>query len=98
MLKFGTDGVRGVANADLTPELALALGRAAARVLGGQTEIQANGFGMPDMKVAVGFGRKARDDTAAVFPGSAVRCDDLTDEIGCTGSFRHGPSVASRCS
>ncbi|HEY3000184.1 MAG TPA: phosphoglucosamine mutase [Acidimicrobiales bacterium] len=35
MLKFGTDGVRGVANAELTPELALALGRAAARVLGG---------------------------------------------------------------
>src|SRR5215510_12944666 len=35
MLKFGTDGVRGVANAELTPELALALGRAAARVLEG---------------------------------------------------------------
>ena len=35
MLKFGTDGVRGVANAELTPELALALGRAAARVLDG---------------------------------------------------------------
>ena len=34
-LKFGTDGVRGVANAELTPELTLALGRAAARVLGG---------------------------------------------------------------
>jgi phosphoglucosamine mutase len=34
MLKFGTDGVRGVANVDLTPELVLALGRAAARVLG----------------------------------------------------------------
>ena len=33
-LKFGTDGVRGVANTELTPELALALGRAAARVLG----------------------------------------------------------------
>jgi phosphoglucosamine mutase len=32
-LKFGTDGVRGVANVDLTPELVLALGRAAARVL-----------------------------------------------------------------
>lgn len=28
---FGTDGVRGVANVDLTPELALSLGRAAAR-------------------------------------------------------------------
>lgn len=36
MLKFGTDGVRGVANSELTPELALALGRAAARVLGGE--------------------------------------------------------------
>src|SRR3954464_2485592 len=33
-LSFGTDGVRGVANAELTPELVLALGRAAARVLG----------------------------------------------------------------
>ncbi|HEX4866954.1 MAG TPA: phosphoglucosamine mutase [Acidimicrobiales bacterium] len=33
MLKFGTDGVRGVANQELTPELVLALGRAAARVL-----------------------------------------------------------------
>lgn len=33
---FGTDGVRGVANVDLTPELAFALGRAAAHVLGAQ--------------------------------------------------------------
>ena len=33
-LKFGTDGVRGVANEELTPELVVALGRAAARVLG----------------------------------------------------------------
>jgi phosphoglucosamine mutase len=32
-LKFGTDGLRGVANAELTPELVLALGRAAARVI-----------------------------------------------------------------
>ena len=35
MLRFGTDGIRGVANVDLTPEVVLALGRAAARVLGG---------------------------------------------------------------
>ena len=34
-LRFGTDGVRGLANAELTPELVLALGRAAARVFGG---------------------------------------------------------------
>jgi len=32
---FGTDGVRGVANKDLTPELAMRLGRAAGDVLGG---------------------------------------------------------------
>jgi phosphoglucosamine mutase len=31
---FGTDGVRGLANVELTPEYALVLGRAAARVLG----------------------------------------------------------------
>jgi len=39
LLSFGTDGVRGVANADLTPELALALGRASARVLGGDAVV-----------------------------------------------------------
>ncbi|HEY7107642.1 MAG TPA: phosphoglucosamine mutase [Acidimicrobiia bacterium] len=33
-LRFGTDGVRGVANSELTVELVTALGRAAARVLG----------------------------------------------------------------
>ena len=36
-LKFGTDGVRGLANGELTPELALTLGRSAARILGGGT-------------------------------------------------------------
>jgi phosphoglucosamine mutase len=35
---FGTDGVRGLANADLTPELALALGRAAVGVLHDQAQ------------------------------------------------------------
>jgi phosphoglucosamine mutase len=33
-LRFGTDGIRGLANRELTPELVTALGRAAARVLG----------------------------------------------------------------
>jgi phosphoglucosamine mutase len=33
-LRFGTDGVRGAANTQLTPELALALGRATVAVLG----------------------------------------------------------------
>jgi phosphoglucosamine mutase len=34
-LSFGTDGVRGVANRELTVELVTAIGRAAVRVLGG---------------------------------------------------------------
>jgi phosphoglucosamine mutase len=34
-MRFGTDGVRGVANTDLTASFALDLGRAAARILGG---------------------------------------------------------------
>jgi len=33
IVKFGTDGVRGVANDDLTPEMAFAIGRAGATVL-----------------------------------------------------------------
>jgi phosphoglucosamine mutase len=35
-LRFGTDGIRGDAEADLTSDLVVALGRAAARVLGGE--------------------------------------------------------------
>ncbi len=38
-MKFGTDGVRGVANTDLTAGFALNLGRAAARVLGGSEAV-----------------------------------------------------------
>ena len=38
-LRFGTDGVRGLANAELTPELTLALGRAAAQVFGAETAV-----------------------------------------------------------
>lgn len=36
-LRFGTDGVRGVANAQLSPEFVLALGRAAALAFGAST-------------------------------------------------------------
>ncbi len=35
---FGTDGVRGVANSELTPELAFKLGRFGGYVLANQTE------------------------------------------------------------
>jgi phosphoglucosamine mutase len=36
-VRFGTDGIRGLANVELTPELALAIGRAAARHLPSET-------------------------------------------------------------
>ena len=39
-LRFGTDGVRGVANVELTSELVTALGRAAARVLGSDAAVR----------------------------------------------------------
>jgi len=35
---FGTDGVRGVANSELTPDLAFKLGRAAALYFGRETK------------------------------------------------------------
>ncbi|MDQ2728392.1 MAG: phosphoglucosamine mutase [Actinomycetota bacterium] len=38
-LRFGTDGVRGVAGSELTPELVLALGRAAGRVVVGDSQV-----------------------------------------------------------
>ena len=38
-MKFGTDGVRGIANTDLTAAFALDLGRAAARVLDGREAV-----------------------------------------------------------
>ena len=36
-VRFGTDGIRGLANVEVTPELALAVGRAAARHLPSET-------------------------------------------------------------
>jgi phosphoglucosamine mutase len=36
-LQFGTDGIRGIANREVTPELVTALGRAAVQVLGADT-------------------------------------------------------------
>ena len=60
---FGTDGVRGLANADLTPELALALGRAAVGVLISERQ---SGSGRP----AVVVGRDPR--TSGVLLESAL--------------------------
>ena len=46
----------------------------------GETEIQGDGFCMPDVQVAVGLGRKARDHLR-VTALLQVSVDDLGDEV-----------------
>ena len=78
-LKFGTDGVRGVANTELTPELALAFGRAAARVLGTGT--------------AFAVGRDTRRSgplLEAAFVAGLARPRASTPS--CSASYRRPPS------
>jgi len=50
-------------------------------VLERHAEIQADGLGMADVQIAVGFGREARDDLAAILAGAVVLRDDLADEV-----------------
>ena len=45
-----------------------------------QTEVQADGFGMADMQVAVGFGREAGLD-GGVFTAFEIVFDDGADEM-----------------
>ena len=63
---------------------------AAAVILGRQREIQADGFGVADMQVAVGFWWKACGDFAVVFMVGEVVGDDVTDEIGWNEGFVAG--------
>ena len=51
-----------------------------------EAEIQTNRFGMSQMQIAVGLGRKARDDAAAVLAGRPVVGDDLANEMIDQGS------------
>ena len=76
-LSFGTDGVRGVANAELTPELVLALGRAAARVLGAGPLARSAGTPRsgPMLEAALAAGLAAEgasSSTLGVLPTPAV--------------------------
>ena len=50
--------------------------------LGGQAEIQADGFGVADVQIAVRLGRKARVHAAAELAGLQVVEDDVANEIG----------------
>ena len=47
----------------------------------GQAEIQADGLGVTDVQVTVGFGRKTGDDLALALSGGPVGVDDLPDKM-----------------
>ncbi|HMC67616.1 MAG TPA: phosphoglucosamine mutase, partial [Mycobacteriales bacterium] len=86
-LRFGTDGVRGVANLDLTPELVTAFGRAAARVLdcnqfviGRDTRVSG-----PMLEVALAAGLASEGvtvSTMGVVPTPAVAWTAAHERVG----------------
>jgi len=99
-MKFGTDGVRGVANSELTAEFALRLGRAAARVLstgdaptvviGGDTRISTP---MLEAALAAGFAAEGVDvRRLGVVPTPAVAfAAQRTGGMGAMVSASHNP-------
>lgn len=99
-MKFGTDGVRGVANSELTAEFALRLGRAAARVLstgdaptvviGGDTRISTP---MLEAALAAGFAAEGVDvRRLGVVPTPAVAfAAQRTGAMGAMVSASHNP-------
>src|SRR5215470_3283898 len=52
-----------------------------AAILCGEAEIEADGFGMPDVKVAIGLWWEASNHSPAILAATAVLHDDLTQEI-----------------
>ena len=99
-MKFGTDGVRGVANSELTAEFALRLGRAAARllstgdaptvVIGGDTRISTP---MLEAALAAGFAAEGVDvRRLGVVPTPAVAfAAQRTGAMGAMVSASHNP-------
>ena len=53
----------------------------AAGIFGGDAEVQADGFGVADVQVAVGFRRKAGNDAAAILVGLQVGLNDAADKV-----------------
>ncbi len=81
---FGTDGVRGLANRDVTPELALGLGVAAARVLADEPASETSGLlGKSHHRPRAVVGRDPRASgeflSAAVAAGLASAGIDVLD-------------------
>ena len=45
------------------------------------TEVHADGLGVPDVEIAVGLWWEARLDASIILPGTKVALDDLLDEV-----------------
>ena len=99
---FGTDGIRGEANRDLTPELALKLGRAGIRALGGGgcrvivgRDTRVSGMMLESALVAGMLAEKADVLLAGVIPSPAVAflTEDLGTDVGVVISASHNPFV-----
>ena len=96
-LRFGTDGVRGVANRDLTAELVLGLGRAAARVLGPHRFVVGRDTRLsgPLLQAALSAGLAAEGATVvdlAVAPTPAVAFASASENCpGAVISASHNP-------
>jgi phosphoglucosamine mutase len=95
--RFGTDGVRGVANAELSPELVLALGRAAARVLPAATFVVGRDTRrsgpMLQAALAAGLAGEGADVVdAGVLPTPAIAWLSATRDLpGAVISASHNP-------
>ncbi len=96
-MRFGTDGIRGLANRDLTPELALLLGRAAARVLGPGPFVVGRDTrrsgSMLEAALSAGLCSEGADvRLAGVVPTPAVAAACARDDIsGAVISASHNP-------
>lgn len=96
---FGTDGIRGEANVDLTPELALRLGRAAVRALPGHSrfvvgrDTRESGPMLESALVAGLLAEGAEVLLAGVIPTPAVAflTEDLDAAAGVVISASHNP-------
>ena len=103
MTLFGTDGIRGVANADLTPELAFRVGRAGATVLAHSSErhrpvivgrdTRLSGT-MLEAAIVAGITSVGRDVVAVgIVPTPAVACVTVRENAaaGVMISASHNP-------
>jgi phosphoglucosamine mutase len=96
-ITFGTDGVRGVANDGLTPEMALALGLAGARLFGGPIlvgrDTRLSGPMLSDALAAgaASGGANVLDAGVLPTPGVAALARELGAAAGVVVSASHNP-------